>query len=356
MLECRNLSLYYEDGKTEKKVFRDVNLSIGDREKVVILGPSGSGKSSLIYLLSGLRKPTAGMILYGSVAYDSLSDKQMTALRRESFGFIFQMHYLISYLTVYENIEIGIKNRKGISRQQIKYEIETLANRLGIGEHLHKKTYQLSGGQRQRVAIARALIKKPRIIFADEPTASLDHQTAVEVMQLLKMGITDTTLVMATHDTSLLDQSFRVIHIKDHLNPYNERLNGSVNDELNPHVDRTLPVPQTKADRFLFVFARIWYKGNYIDQKIEFSGRKDIMIGRTSSADIEIHPEDRSVSRQHGIITMINGELYYKDISRNGSRISSGKVLHSGECIRLPLNNRVDIRVGRHIIWIVVKW
>lgn len=213
MIECKELSLYYKDGKTERKIFENVNINIGPGKKVVFLGPSGSGKSSLIYLLSGLRKPTSGSILYNSVDYESLNERQMTLLRSDDFGFIFQMHFLIPYLTVFENIEIGLK-KKG---PNYKTEIEELSTRLGLEEHLHKKIYQMSGGQRQRVAIARALIKKPKIIFADEPTASLDHQTSLEVMRLLDEQMSGASLIMATHDTSVIDESFNVIHIKDNL-------------------------------------------------------------------------------------------------------------------------------------------
>ena len=213
MLECKDLSLYYKDGKNERKIFQNVNISIGEGKKVVFLGPSGSGKSSLIYLLSGLRKPTSGSILYNSIDYKSLNERQMTTLRSDDFGFIFQMHFLIPYLSVFENIEIGLK-KKG---PNYKNEIEELAVRLGLEEHLHKKIYQMSGGQRQRVAIARALIKKPKIIFADEPTASLDHQTSLGVMKLLDKQMADTSLIMATHDMSVIDETFNIIHIDDNI-------------------------------------------------------------------------------------------------------------------------------------------
>lgn len=214
MLECKELSLYYKDGKNERKIFDNVNISISPGKKVVFLGPSGSGKSSLIYLLSGLREPTSGSILYNSVDYKLLNERKMTLLRSNDFGFVFQMHFLIPYLTVFENIEIGLKRKNS----NYKNEIEELAVRLGLEEHLHKKIYQMSGGQRQRVAIARALIKKPKVIFADEPTASLDHQTAIEVMNLLDEHIKETSLIMATHDMSVIDQTFSIVHIKDNLN------------------------------------------------------------------------------------------------------------------------------------------
>lgn len=207
MLEARKLSLIYPDGDKQKVVLDSVDLSIKEGETVVFLGPSGSGKSSLIYLLSALKKPTNGEVLFNDSV---LSGKKDTASERyESFGFIFQQHFLIPYLTVLENVSIAIKNKDSQEKS-----IEIL-KKLGLEDHLNKKPHQLSGGQRQRVAIARALVKEPRILFADEPTASLDHTTALEVMSLLRNMKNKTTLIMATHDTSLLADGDRIITVNN---------------------------------------------------------------------------------------------------------------------------------------------
>jgi len=205
MLKAKNLSLVYPDGDKQKVVLDNISLTINEGETVVLLGPSGCGKSSLIYLLSVLKKPTDGKIILGD---SELSGRKDTSTQRyEDFGFIFQQHFLIPYLTALENVSIAIK-----SKDSIKKSTEIL-EKLGLGEHLNKKPHKLSGGQRQRVAIARALVKEPRILFADEPTASLDHATALEVMGLLRNMKNKTTLIMATHDTSLLDDSDRVIMV-----------------------------------------------------------------------------------------------------------------------------------------------
>lgn len=207
MLEAKNISLVYPDGDKQKVVLDSVNLTVRDGDTVALVGPSGSGKSSMIYLLSALKKPTSGEILFDG---DVLSCKKDTASERYThFGFIFQQHFLIPYLSVLENVCVAIKSDENTEKSK------TILQKLGLKEHLNKKPHQLSGGQRQRVAIARALVKEPRILFADEPTASLDHATAEEVMDLIRNIREKTTLVIATHDTSLLRETDRVITVNN---------------------------------------------------------------------------------------------------------------------------------------------
>lgn len=207
MLKANNVSLVYPDGDKEKVVLDKINFQVNDGDCVVLVGPSGSGKSSMIYLLSALKKPTKGEIIFDG---NIISDKKDTSSERyEYFGFIFQQHFLIPYLNVLENVTISFKGNDSKEKS-----IEIL-NKLGLGEHLNKKPHQLSGGQRQRVAIARALVKKPRVLFADEPTASLDHATALEVMSLIREMKDTTTLIMATHDNSLLCPTDRIIHVNN---------------------------------------------------------------------------------------------------------------------------------------------
>ena len=208
MLEAKNVSLVYPDGEKEKVVLDNISLKINDGESVVLVGPSGSGKSSMIYLLSALKKPTSGDIIFDNNIISSKKDT--SGERYDSFGFIFQQHFLIPYLSVLENVLIAIKDSDTIEKSK------EMLKKLGLEEHLNKKPHQLSGGQRQRVAIARALVKKPRVLFADEPTASLDHDTAVEVMSLIREMKDTTTLIMATHDTSLLEENDRVIVVNHH--------------------------------------------------------------------------------------------------------------------------------------------
>lgn len=211
MIRCQNLRLEYPDGDKTKTILNDVQLSVHTGENAILLGPSGSGKSSLIYLLSSLRSPTGGEVWFNDVNLSRQNDKDMADIRRKHFGFIFQMHFLLPYLSVVENVMLGEKG----SRKESRERAAELLRELGLDGHMNKRMHQMSGGQRQRVAIARALMNEPDVIFADEPTASLDHQTACEVVNILKNHKKNSILIMATHDTSILSGDERIIKVVD---------------------------------------------------------------------------------------------------------------------------------------------
>ena len=211
MLACNNLCLQYPDGEKKKTVLNDIHLTINEGEKVVLLGPSGSGKSSLIYLLSSLRKATKGAVFFNDADLTRKNEKETAEIRKKYFGFIFQTHFLLPYLNVIENVLV-VKNV--MTAENTRYASGVLAQ-LGLREHIHKKVYQLSGGERQRVAIARAIINEPDILFADEPTASLDHETARKAVAILKNYKKNSILIMATHDTTILSGDEKVIRLTD---------------------------------------------------------------------------------------------------------------------------------------------
>jgi ABC-type antimicrobial peptide transport system, ATPase component len=205
MITADLVNLSYLDGLKKRKILSDVCLSIDESETAVIFGPSGAGKSSLLYLLSGLRKPNSGKVIFDDIDITAIEDTDK--IRYENFGFVFQQHFLIPYLTVFENVCLAKKDKN------IKLDAQDILKELGLESFLHKLPYELSGGERQRVAIARALVKKPKIIFADEPTASLDKETAIQVFDLLKNFSKSCTLIAATHDTSLLSGNERIFSI-----------------------------------------------------------------------------------------------------------------------------------------------
>lgn len=209
MLSCKKLCLEYPDGENTKTVLNGINLDINKGDNVILLGPSGSGKSSLIYLLSTLRKPTKGEVYLEDALISSKDKKIVADIRKKRFGFIFQMHFLIPYLSVIENVLAADNSRDKSAREKAI----GILKKLKMSGHINKKIYQLSGGERQRVAIARALMNDPDIIFADEPTASLDHKTAVDVINVLKNYKEDSILIMATHDTSILQGDERIVRI-----------------------------------------------------------------------------------------------------------------------------------------------
>lgn len=207
MLGVKNIDLEYIDGRTKRTIFSNVSFDIHSGEFVSLLGPSGSGKSSLLYIVSLLKTPTAGEIYLDDVMISGAKNKN--EIRYENFGFVFQHHFLIPDLTVLENV-CTASYEKNVEKQA-----KDLLERLGLKDLINQKPYRLSGGERQRVAIARAVVKKPRILFADEPTASLDHHTAQEIMTIFSELQENTTVVCATHDYGILPQTARILRIED---------------------------------------------------------------------------------------------------------------------------------------------
>lgn len=207
MIEAIDATLKYLDSGREVFACQSVNLSLNPNEFVGILGPSGSGKSSLLYLLSGLKIPTEGEVRYLGRNIGAMSDSERASLRLSEFGFVFQQPYLLGYLTALENVSIA--NGGGL------YEARGLLTSLGIGHLEHRFPHELSGGERQRVCVARALMGSPKVIFADEPTASLDHANGVQVVELLNAHRGGGTLVMVTHDSTMLDDANRILDITE---------------------------------------------------------------------------------------------------------------------------------------------
>lgn len=213
IIKAKDLSKIYGDGENKVIALDKANLEIAPSDFISIMGPSGSGKSSLLHLLSGLDKPTSGSLFFNGKDIYNHSDKELSAFRRKRIGFIFQQFNLLPVLTAKENIIMPILLDK--KHPDEKY-LKELTDLLGIGERLTHLPHELSGGQQQRVAIARALIAKPDIIFADEPTGNLDSKSGGEVMEILqniwhKMG---KTLVIITHDNyiaRMADRQFQII-------------------------------------------------------------------------------------------------------------------------------------------------
>ena len=211
MLHGEHLTLTYQDGPRTIDAVHDVAIYVEDHQFVGILGPSGSGKSSLLYLLSGLRRPTQGEIYLDDRAFSKMSDRERVALRRSEFGFVFQQHFLINYLTALENVMVASLVQDTAHSLQAK----ALLADLGLGSKLNRFPYELSGGERQRVAVARAMIHRPRLIFADEPTGLLDRLTGSQVMALLRSYRDQGSLIAVTHNPEILTEADLVITMRD---------------------------------------------------------------------------------------------------------------------------------------------
>jgi putative ABC transport system ATP-binding protein len=213
MLSGQDLGLDYRTGTSVAHAVDAVSLSIQQGSFVGLIGPSGSGKSSLMYLLSGLKRPTRGTVGFEGQDYREISTPGLMRLRRQRYGFVFQQHFLINYLTALENVMVGAIKR---NHEVVAYAQELL-RRVGLGDKLRQRPYQLSIGERQRVAVARALVHRPAIVFADEPTASLDQATGREVIDLLvdyrrRAG---GSVVVVTHDPAMLTGADRVLQMRD---------------------------------------------------------------------------------------------------------------------------------------------
>ncbi|MBA3726844.1 MAG: ATP-binding cassette domain-containing protein [Armatimonadetes bacterium] len=200
------MSLVYEDHGREVFACRDVDLEVGANQFVGVLGPSGSGKSSLLYLLSGLKDPSLGRVLYGGNDYSQMTEGERGELRLRKFGFVFQQPFLLGYLSVIENVVLAGANSRGRALD--------LLDRVGLREKAHRMPSALSGGEKQRACVARALYTEPEVIFADEPTASLDHTTGENVIDLLRT-LRKGALVVVTHDPSMLEDANRVLRMEE---------------------------------------------------------------------------------------------------------------------------------------------
>ena len=207
ILRASKATLRYFDHGREVFACRSIDLEVEPGEFLGILGPSGSGKSSLLYLLSGLKTPTSGELWFEDRMLGNLSDHERSHLRKDEFGFIFQQPYLLGYLSALENVVVA-------HPEKLDHAIE-LFERLGLAHKMDRLPYELSGGERQRVCVARALLGGPKVVFADEPTASLDHSNGRAVVELMSFHRGSTSIVMVTHDPSMLEHADRIVKIED---------------------------------------------------------------------------------------------------------------------------------------------
>lgn len=208
MIEVKDVQKYYGTGESRFQVLKGISLEIQDGDFAVILGASGSGKSTFLNVISGLEYPDSGSVTYDGTNIAALSDKDLTEFRRENIGFIFQQYYLLPNMSVEKNVRMGADlagNR----------DYETVLKAVGLGEKLHKYPSELSGGEQQRVSVARALAKKPKVLFLDEPTGALDEQTGRQVLDYIcrlqkEYGF---TIVMVTHNQNIAEMADTVIRM-----------------------------------------------------------------------------------------------------------------------------------------------
>ena len=218
IIQARELVRSYGTGPNQFSALKGVSIDIQDGDSVAITGKSGSGKSTLMHILALLDKPSSGELHIGGVETGMLSPRELSTIRNENFGFVFQQFFLNGKQTVLENVMLPLEIAGVPKRQRIEAGMETLSL-LGIEAKAENRAMDLSGGQKQRVAIARALVNNPKVIFADEPTGNLDTNTGERVEELLfslnrEQGI---TLVVVTHDNDFASKFDRQIEVRDGL-------------------------------------------------------------------------------------------------------------------------------------------
>lgn len=216
ILEICNLSKTFDEGESQRIVFRELNASIRRGEFVVLLGRSGSGKSTLLNLISGIDLPTEGEVLIGGQNLTTMTEQKRTLLRRNNIGFVFQFYNLIPTLTVIENLLLPLELKKNIEAGSKKHALQIL-EQVSLADRANSYPDRLSGGEQQRIAICRALIHKPLLLLADEPTGNLDVETGAEVLNLLNHLIRDNhmTTLMVTHSPEVAQLADRVMTIRD---------------------------------------------------------------------------------------------------------------------------------------------
>jgi lipoprotein-releasing system ATP-binding protein len=216
VMEARQVTRILQ-GEIPTTLIDGVDFAVRSGEFVAVTGPSGSGKSSLLYMLGLLDRPTRGEVRIAGASTQALSENARADLRLGSLGFVFQFHFLLPEFTITENVALPMRALGKLSNRAIIARAGDLLASFGLGDHLHKTPDQMSGGQRQRVAVARSLANDPPVILADEPTGSLDSVSTAQVFGILRdlVAVHGKSVIAVTHDLNLAAQMHRRIHIVD---------------------------------------------------------------------------------------------------------------------------------------------
>lgn len=215
LIKVCNITKTYKGGDGVVEALKNVNLEITEGEFLALMGPSGSGKSTLLSILGGLNPPTSGKLIIDDIDVYALKPERLADFRHEYVGFVFQQYQLIPYLTALENVMLPLAITSRPGREQ-RAMAQNVLDKVGLGTKSLRLPNQLSGGEQNRVAIARAIVNQPALIFADEPTGSLDSKTAMELLELFQALNRDgLTIIMVTHNKENLEWVSRTVYIRD---------------------------------------------------------------------------------------------------------------------------------------------
>lgn len=215
IIEMRDIEKYYQVGNSQLHALKSVSLDVEEGEFLAILGPSGSGKTTLMNIIGCMDRADDGTYVLDGIEVHRAKEKQLTQIRNEKIGFIFQKYHLIPTYNVVQNIVMPLLMR-GMTLDEAEEESEDIIEMLGLTDRVHHKPRELSGGQQQRVAIARALVGEPAILLADEPTGALDQNSGKEVLKLFRrLNEMGNTIVMITHDLGVAENAKRIVRIVD---------------------------------------------------------------------------------------------------------------------------------------------
>jgi putative ABC transport system ATP-binding protein len=216
IISIRNLHYSFGRGKLQKQILSNINMDLFAGEVAILMGPSGSGKTTLLTLIGALRSLQEGSLKFLEHEFNNASQQELIHIRK-SIGFVFQSHNLLNCLTAQENVNMSLKLHPQLSFQERKTRSISVLSEVGLGAHINDYPSNLSGGQKQRVAISRALVSQPKLVLADEPTASLDSKTGRDVVEIMrrlaqKEGC---TMLLVTHDNRILDLADRILQMED---------------------------------------------------------------------------------------------------------------------------------------------
>ena len=215
MIEVKDLVKVYKNGKLSLEVLKGLNLSVKEGEYVALMGPSGSGKSTFLNILGCLDNLTTGTYTLDGIDVSNMGENDLSTVRNEKIGFVFQAYNLLPKLTAIENVELPAMY-KGVDRKTRYEKAKRALEMVGLGERINHRPVEMSGGQKQRVAIARALINDPKIIFADEPTGNLDSKSGEEILSIFKeLNDKGVTILMVTHEEDVAEHTKRIIRLRD---------------------------------------------------------------------------------------------------------------------------------------------